>query len=208
MAAESRTQIYLQTPRQPDPNTFPAVLAELLDSVPVACLRLSTAASSPDEIRRLADIIRDIAHPRDVPLVIESHFRMVLPLGLDGVHLVEGIKHIREARKLLGADGVVGAFCAASRHAGMTAAEMTADYVSFGPMVPDPLLGDGTAAEMDLFRWWSDMIEVPVVAEGGLSLEMAEKLAECADFISLGTEIWNASTSPQNALKQFALRLR
>ena len=73
----------------------------------------------------------------------------------------------------------------------MTAGEGGADYVAFGP-VSDTGLGDGTVAEQDLFAWWSQMIELPVVAEGGLSVQMIETLAPVTDFFGIGPEIWDA----------------
>jgi thiamine-phosphate pyrophosphorylase len=49
----------------------------------------------------------------------------------------------------------------------MAAGENGADYIAFSP-VGDMGLGDDIRAERDLFAWWSEMIELPVVAEGGL----------------------------------------
>ena len=111
-----------------------------------------------------------------MPLVVADHFRLAPRLGLDGVHLTDGARQVRAARKALGADAIVGAFARASRHDGMTAAEIGADYVSFGP-VGATGLGDGSVAPLDLFAWWSEMIEVPVVAEGGLTPALAADLA-------------------------------
>ena len=75
----------------------------------------------------------------------------------------------------------------------MTAGEAGADYVSFGPVGATPL-GDGTKAESDLFQWWSEMIEVPVVAEGALTLELVRELAPFTDFFGIGDEIWSVDT--------------
>lgn len=207
MPNDPRTQIYLQTPAQLDLQVFPDLLASVLDAAEIACLRLTTFGCAQDDIKRRADILRDVAHSRDISLVIDTHYRMVQPLGLDGVHLLDGTKQIREARKALGKDGIIGAFCGSSRHIGMSAAEMTADYVAFGPMLADPLLGDGSIAELDLLQWWSEMIEVPLVAEGRISLEKAAELAHCADFISLSDEVWLNADGPVAAIVAYAARL-
>ena len=42
----------------------------------------------------------------------------------------------------------------------------------------------------ELFQWWSDMIEVPVVAEGAITRELITQLSPITDFIALGPEIW------------------
>jgi thiamine-phosphate pyrophosphorylase len=110
-------------------------------------------------------------------------------LGLDGVHLTDGARSVRAARKTLGSEAIVGAFCGASKHDGMTAGEAGADYVSFGPVTASAL-GDGTVADHELFAWWSEMIEVPVVAEGLITDRAVAGLWQVADFLAIGEEIW------------------
>lgn len=192
-------QLYLVTPAGATAAALAPLLAAVLDRVPPACLRLR-AADDAAELGRLADMVRDIAHARDIPVVIEDHWAVAASHGLDGVHLTDGARNVRAARQALGADAIVGAFCGASRHAGVNAAEAGADYVSFGPVGSGALLR-GDPAPLELFSWWSEMIEVPVVAEGGLDAAMIAKLAVCTDFIALGSEIW-AATDPASALTQ------
>jgi thiamine-phosphate pyrophosphorylase len=170
-------------------------------------VRLALATASEDAVAHAADALRPVCHGRDVPLVVADHFRLAHRLGLDGVHLTDGARQIRAARKLLGADAIVGAFARASRHEGITAAEIGADYVSFGPVAASGL-GDGTTAPLDLFAWWSEMIEVPVVAEGGLTPDLVAALAATADFIALGEELWSAPQGAEAALAELARRLR
>lgn len=190
MAERERPQIYLVTPPAFGLDSFPDRLAAVLDAHEVACLRLALATRDADEVARAADTLREVAHARDVPLVIEAHVGLVERLGLDGVHLTDGARSVRKTRKALGADAIVGAFCGASRHDGMNAGEAGADYVSFGP-VGDSALGDGTRAGRDLFAWWSEMIELPVVAEGALNEELVATLCDVTDFFAVGEEIWS-----------------
>lgn len=192
-------QLYLISPPQIELSTFPALLGQMLDEVDVACFRLALASSDDDAIARAADACREVCHARDVAIVIEHHLLMVDKLGLDGVHLTDGARTIRHARKELGDDAIVGSNCAASRHDGLNAAEGGADYVCFGPC-RDTGLGDGTLAEPDLFQWWSEMIEVPCVAEGGLDAATIRALAPISDFFAVGAEVWNAE-NPTEALK-------
>ncbi|MDE9449069.1 thiamine phosphate synthase [Aliiroseovarius sp. Z3] len=191
-------QLYLVTPPEFELSRFPEQLAHVLDSHDTACLRLSLATSDEDRIMRAADACREVAHARDVPIVIAEHALMVERLGLDGVHLGDGARRVRKTRDDLGADAIVGAFCTASRHDGMTAGEVGADYVSFGPAGASGL-GDGTRAEADLFDWWSKMIEVPVVAEGALDEDTIRTLTPFTDFFAIGEEIWRTD-DPSSAL--------
>lgn len=200
MADTEQPQIYLITPPEFELSIFPNALSGILDAVDVACLRLALSSRDEDTVMRSADALREIAHARDVPLVIETHVQLVERLGLDGVHLTDAARSVRSARTALGADAIVGAFCGATRHDGMNAGEAGADYVSFGPLSATPL-GDGSVAEADLFGWWSEMIEVPVVAEGALTEDLVETLAPVVDFFGIGAEIWQAQ-DPKAALQQ------
>ena len=189
MAEIERPQIYLITPPEFELSEFPARLAAVLDAHEVACVRLAMATKDEDRVSRAADALREVTHARDIAIAIEQHVQLVERLGLDGVHLTDGARSVRKTRKALGADAIVGAFCGTSRHDGMNAGEAGADYVSFGP-VGESSLGDGTRAEHELFAWWSEMIEVPVVAEGALSLETIRELSPVTDFFGIGEEIW------------------
>lgn len=206
MAAADRARLYLVTPPILTLDVFGDVLAGLLDLVEIACVRLALATTSEDELTRAADGLRAVCHARDVPLVLAEHFKLAARLGLDGVHLGDGPRRVRAAREALGADAIVGAHARASRHDGMTAAEIGADYVSFGPLVATAL-GDGAATPVEIFEWWSEMIETPVVAEGGLTPERAVEIARVADFLALGAEVWSHPEGPLPALRAFAERL-
>lgn len=189
MADADRPQIYLITPPEFDLDVFPDRLAAVLDRAEIACIRLALATKDEDRIARAADALRSVAHARDVALVIETHVLLVERHGLDGVHLTDGARSIRKVRKDLGGDAIIGAYCGSTRHDGISAAEAGADYVGFGPVGQTPL-GDGSHAEADLFEWWSEMIEVPVVAEGALTADLVAKLGPITDFFGIGDEIW------------------
>ncbi|MCC5969384.1 MAG: thiamine phosphate synthase [Pararhodobacter sp.] len=204
-AQPDHPQLYLITPPAFDPAPFGEALARVLDALPVACLRLAMAGHDEDQISRSADALRDIAHTRDVAIVIERHVLLAERLGLDGVHLPRGTHGIRKLREQLGADAIIGAACGDSRHDGLTAAEAGADYVAFSPVGESPL-DDGARAARDLFEWWSEVIEVPVVAEGALTRALIEDMAPVTDFFAIGEEIWK-SDDPLAALRDLVAPL-
>jgi thiamine-phosphate pyrophosphorylase len=197
MAAEDRPQITLITPAVLDLDSFPDRLAAVLDAVEVACLRLSLASRDTDTLGRAADACRLVAHARDVAVVIDNHLMLAERHGLDGVHLTDGARQVRKARKDLGADAIVGAYCGHSRHDGISAGEAGADYVAFGPIGGEGL-GDGSLAGFELFDWWSEMIEVPVIAEGGVTKDLIARFGPVTDFFAIGEEIWAAEDAAQS----------
>lgn len=202
MSESEKTQIYLIAPHNFEMSVVIPELEAMLDSVEIACVRQPKSDGTQDDIMRQADQLRDICHKRDIPIVTTDYAKLVEPMGLDGVHLTDGARSVRELRKTLPKDAVIGAYCEASRHTAMTAGEIGADYISFGPVRENVLTSDAVA-DRDLFAWWSMMIELPVVAEGGFDLATAEALGDVTDFIAIGPEIWG-SDDPLATLKAFA----
>jgi thiamine-phosphate pyrophosphorylase len=200
MDSPEKPQIYLITPPSFELGQFPEQLAKVLDTIDVSCLRLDMASRDEDTLSRAADALREVTHARDVAIVISDHQIMAERLGLDGVHLTDSARSVRATRKAMGSDAIVGSFCGASNHDGISAAEAGADYVSFGPIGTSGL-GDGAIADLDLFKWWSEMIEVPIVAEGGLTEELVRTVSPYTDFFGIGDEIWR-DENPVAALER------
>lgn len=193
-------QLYLITPTAFEIDSFVPQLSAILDTTPIACVRMALAETDESALSRAADALRECCHARDIAIVIDRHAVLSQQLGLDGVHLTDGARNIRKLRETMGEDAIIGVNCGASRHDGMNAGEAGADYVSFGP-VGDTPLGDGQSrAEFELFEWWSAMIEVPVVAEGALTPENVAELLPVTDFFAVGPEIW-PQADPLDALK-------
>lgn len=201
MDAPEQPQLYLITPPEIELGTFPNQLAAVLDAQDVACVRLALSTRDEDRLARAADSLRAVTDPRDVALVIADHTLLAERLGLDGVHLSDAARSVRHARKHLGEDAIVGSYCGSSRHDGMSAGEAGADYISFGPVRPSAL-DDGSHAQTDLFQWWSEVVEIPCVAEGSLDLATVRTLAPYTDFFGFGEEIWQED-DPVAALANF-----
>ena len=199
MSDQDHPQNYLITPPNFELDIYPDLLARVLDGHEIACVRMALASKDQDHVSRAADALRDITLARDVALVIEDHVMLVERLGLDGVHLSDGARNLRKVRKDLGDDAIIGAYCGTTRHDGINAAEAGADYVAFGPIGDTPL-GQGERAGFELFDWWLEMIELPIVAEGALNLGLVAQFGPMVDFLGIGDEIWRQG-DPLVALK-------
>ena len=200
--SDAPPRLYLTAPAS-DPAEFAPMLARILAEVPIACVRLDLGTADEAAWTLAANHLMPVCHGADVPLVITDHFRLVAPLGLDGVHLAGARTPVRDVRKALGPDRIVGAHAGTSHHQGMVLAEAGVDYVTFGPVRPEGALGDDDQADDELFSWWAEMIEVPCVAEGGVTLEDATRLALTADFVVPGKAVWQEE-DPVAALQAFA----
>jgi thiamine-phosphate pyrophosphorylase len=52
-----------------------------------------------------------------------------------------------------------------------------------------------------LFAWWSKIIEIPVIAEGGLNKKVINNVKNVTDFLAFGDELWRAN-NPLSELNQ------
>lgn len=208
MTEDAASRLYLALPQHFDVTSIAAILRSVLATTDVACVRLDLGAAAEDLWIAAANQIIGPCHDADVALVVSDHFRLVDRLGLDGVHLTQAGTTVREARKALGAERIVGAHGGTSRHHGMILAEAGADYVSFGPLAATGALGDGTTVDLEMFEWWSDMIETPCVAEGGISPALATEVADHADFLVPGDLDWADQTAVGAGIATYAEILR
>ncbi|MEL6264069.1 MAG: thiamine phosphate synthase [Pseudomonadota bacterium] len=191
-------RLYLVTP--PMEGSDGAVWAEglagpleaALATGQVACLRLDLGDAPDAEWTAAVNRLLPLAHAADVPVVVTDRPMLVGPLGLDGVHLAASTASLGRLRRELGDDRIIGALGGAERHRAMTLAEAGADYVAIGP---------AAAAGDELYAWWSEMIEVPVVAEGGIDLETARRLGPLVDFAVPEPAVWD---DPAHHLPAFA----
>jgi thiamine-phosphate pyrophosphorylase len=102
------------------------------------------------------------------------------------------------ARRLIG-DLQLGVFCGLSRDRAMDAGDEGADYIAFGPF------GAGGEADPDLIAWWSELMELPVVAEGPITPDNCAALVRAgADFLAVGDAVWNNPQGPAEAVRAFA----
>ena len=77
MSDADKPQLYLITPPDLELATFPDRLAACLDVADISCVRLTLATTDEARIAKAADALREIAHARDVAIVIDSHIQMV-----------------------------------------------------------------------------------------------------------------------------------
>ncbi len=203
-----QARLYLITPSIIEPAAFAEQLKAALGAGDVACLQLrfkeGEQSASDNAFRRAAEAVLPLCHEHDVALLINDRPDLAVKLGADGVHIGQQDASYEEARRLLGPDRIVGITCHNSRHLAMEAAEAGADYVAFGAFYPTTTKQPKFQAEPDLLAWWSELMEVPCVAIGGITVEnCAPLVAAGADFLAVSAGIWQHPAGPAEAVKAF-----
>ena len=198
-------RLYLITPpRLDDLAEFGRTLAHALDAGDVAALQIRLKDQPDDIIAAATDVIAPIAQARGVAVIMNDRPDLAAKLGCDGVHIGQTDGTLAEARRIVGADRMVGVTCHDSLHLAMEAAEGGADYVAFGAFYPTATKDAPTRAELDLLTGWQADMVVPCVAIGGITVETAREIARAgADFVAVSAGVWNYAEGPSVAVRVF-----
>ena len=197
-----RCRLYLITPPRLEAKSFAEVLKRALGAGDVASLQLRLKDVSDDEIRRDAEVLMPIAQRAGVAFILNDRPDLAAALACDGVHIGQEDMPYAEARAIVGANAIVGVTCHDSRHLAIDAAEAGADYVAFGAFFPTATKQTKSHAEIELLQWWGEMMVVPVVAIGGITVDNAKPLVEAgADFLAVSSGIWDHPDGPEKAVK-------
>lgn len=201
---QTSCRLYLVTPEKLELTSFADQLAAALDGGDVACVQLRLKNTQHDEIQRACEKLLPIAQARDVAFILNDRPDLAASLGCDGVHIGQDDATYAEARAALGPERIVGVTCHDSKHLAMEAADAGADYVAFGAFFPTTTKPSHYRPEPDLLRWWSDIMTVPAVAIGGITVENCGVLVEAgADFLAVVSAVWNCPDGPGSAVKAF-----
>jgi thiamine-phosphate pyrophosphorylase len=199
----SDCRLYLISPPRIAPTDFASVLKEAFNGGDVASFQLRLKDVSDDEIRRAADVLRPIVQANGTAFILNDRPDLAAELGCDGVHVGQEDAPYAQARAAL-PKGIVGVTAHDSRHLAMEAAEAGADYVAFGAFFPTTTKDPKTSADLELLRWWGEMMVVPVVAIGGITIDNASPLiAAGADFLAVAAGVWDHAGGPQAAVQAF-----
>ncbi len=201
----SDCRLYLITPpRIDDPFAWVATWEAALDAGDVASVQIRLKDLDDEALVRAIDVLRPPAQRRGVAVILNDRPDLAFETGCDGVHVGQQDASYAEARKAVGADGIVGVTCHNSRHLAMEAGDRGADYVAFGAFFPTSTKEAKFTAEPELLAWWHDLFTVPCVAIGGITVDNCRLLVEAgADFLAVSGGVWNHPEGPAVAVKAF-----
>jgi len=198
-------RLYLISPSAiPDVDNFATQLTAACDAGDVACVQLRLKNLDDDALCRVIDKLRPLVQRREIAFLLNDRPDLAFETGCDGVHIGQEDMPYREARKAIGDDRIVGVTCHDSRHLAMEAAELGADYVAFGAFFPTETKQPKSRADIELLSWWSELMQIPVVAIGGITVANATPLIEAgADFLAVSAGVWQHPGGPAAAVAEF-----
>jgi len=140
--------------------------------------------------------IRDLCREADVTFVVNDRVDLAALLDADGVHLGDDDLPVRAARRLLGAEAVIGR-SVSTVDAAIAAEAEGADYLGVGTVyrtqskddIPEAEHGVGPERVAQI----ASAVDIPIVGIGGITAENADEVARAgADGVAVITAITRA----------------
>ncbi len=199
-------QLYLITPPEIDDlAAFAKTLDAALAAAPVACLQIRLKGLEDLDLIHAADIIVPIAHKHGTEVLINDRPDLVEACKADGAHIGQDDMDYYSSRELLGEDAIIGVTCHNSRELAFQAAMSGADYVAFGAFFETTTKDPKFRADLEMLEWWSEAVEIPSVAIGGINVSNAQSVIEAgADFIAVSSGVWAFPDGPAAAVLQLS----
>jgi thiamine-phosphate pyrophosphorylase len=199
-----RCRLYLITPPRLDLAHFSRALEDALAGGDVACVQLRLKEASDAAVLQAGAALKPVVQNAGAAFIVNDRPDLAAQLGADGVHVGQSDASYGEARRLLGADRIVGVTCHNSRDLAYEAAEAGADYVAFGAFYPTETKAPAHWADPEILEIWQQTMETPCVAIGGITIDNAEPLVRAgADFLAVSAGVWTHPAGPRAAVAAF-----
>lgn len=212
---EEKCKLYLISPPSFDLEEFSHELREAFKGGKIASFQLRMKKKCPkteqyilpedeSEIAKAIEVLMPICRDHDCVFILNDNPKLAAKMGCDGVHLGDEDMSVKEARKILGNNFVIGASCYDSKDRAYAACEQGANYVAFGAFYDTKTKTPKGRPTPDLLEFWHKFTTIPCVAIGGIKVENCQALIDAgADFIAVVTGVWDYPKGAAAAVKEF-----
>lgn len=126
---------------------------------------------SAGELFHLTKELKEVVKQSNGKILINDRLDIALSLGLDGVHLGQSGFPVKEARKMMPREMLLGVSTHSLSEA-INAERDGADFITFGPVYPTPSkIKYGAPVGLNALTQVLQRVTIPIFAIGGISLE-------------------------------------
>ena len=119
--------------------------------------------------------IKEICASKKIPLIINYNVKIAKETDVCGVHIGQRDMELKEARKILGAEKIIGVSCQTVEQA-LQAEKNGADYLGVGAVFSTSTKTDADNVPLSTLKEICSSVKIPVVAIGGISLQNMSQL--------------------------------
>lgn len=146
-----------------------------------------------------AELIAEVCKRYGAIFIVNDSVDIALISGADGVHLGQDDMPVGEARKILGAEKLIG-YSTHSLEQAVKAEKEGADYIGVGPIFATPTKPDYKAVGLELIAEVKKTVRIPFVAIGGINLENVGECVEAgAEFVAVVRAVCGSEDIKHNA---------
>ena len=164
----------------------------------IAMLQYRDKGSDQEQRTYRANRLRKLCAAYQIPFIVNDDLELARSVRADGIHIGRDDTSPTHAREQLGADTIIGISCYNSLDNALLARDHGADYVAFGSFFPSPTKPDAVRAMPELLTQAREMIDIPLVAIGGITLENGGILINSgADMLAIISGIYGQANPEQ-----------
>ena len=199
-----RRFLYLIPPNKIN-QRFYKDLEEVLSSKKIKYFQLRLKRHSNSKLLRIAKKVKIITKKYKVKLIINDSPILAKKINADGCHLGQSDGSIKNARKLLKKNKIVGITCHGSKKLILNAIKEKPDYIAIGSFFKSKLKPHAKKAQKNLAKWSKQRTGLPIVAIGGINNRNYKSLMKFGvNYLAISSYIWNnPRLKPKRAIRKF-----
>ena len=199
-----RKFLYLISPKVININ-FYEDLEEVLSSGKVKYFQLRLKKYESSKLIKIAKKIKKITKKLKVKFIINDYAQVAKKVNADGCHLGQSDGSIKNARKLLKKNKVIGFTCHGSKRLIINAIKQKPNYIAIGSFFKSKLKPNAKKAQKSLVKWTKQKTSLPIVGIGGVDNRNYKSLRKLGvNYLAISSYIWNnPRLKPRKAIKKF-----
>ncbi len=199
-----RRFLYLISPNKIN-QLFYKDLENVLSSRKVKYFQLRLKNYSNSKLLKIGIKVKNITKKYKVKLIINDFPILTKKIDADGCHLGQSDGSVKNAKKLLKKNKIIGITCHGSKKLILNAIKDKSHYIALGSFFKSRLKPRAKKAKKNLIRWTKKRTNLPIVGIGGINNKNYKSLLRLGvNYLAISSYIWNnPRLKPKNAIKKF-----
>jgi thiamine-phosphate pyrophosphorylase len=194
-----------------DPGMEESTLLQKLESIleeEVAAVQVWDNFQPGQNISALLRKITALCHAKEVPVLINNQWKLLLEAPLDGVHFDEVPDNLAAIRNAVNRPFITGLTCSNDLSLVEWAAENQLDYISFCSVFPSPTSNSCELVSFETIAAARQISPMPVFLAGGIRPDNMEALAGLRyDGVAVISGIMSTD-DPRKSIREYISKLK
>lgn len=194
-----------------DPSTEKdSLMSKLRDIVreKIAIIQIWDNFKANEDPLEVINEVVQLCHTKNIPVLINNQWEMLRHTGLDGVHFDSMVENVRQVRRELNRELIIGVTCGNDLSTLKWAEENALDYISFCSILPSSTANSCELVTFETVKSATGTSSLPVFLAGGIKPENLGLLDELEySGIAVVSGVMNAA-NPAEAIKQYQQKMK